>query len=80
MCKAKLRNGVFVEKTKLVPPSKVERALDKGLTRGECDDPKNGQVLCKTKRGKRVNVLLPDNQVQKALDKGFYTLGECQTM
>ncbi len=66
-----------VEKTRLVPPSKVQSALDKGLTRGECIDPANGRVLCKTKRGKRVNALLPDSMVQRALDKGFFTLGEC---
>ena len=84
MCKIKIRNDVLVEKTKLVPEEKVQKALDKGLELGECDNPQNGQVLCKSKPAqpgkpaKRANVLLPDNQVQKALDKGFYTLGECE--
>ena len=84
MCKIKLRDGVRVEKTKLVPEDKVDKSLDKGLELGECKNPQNGRVLCKSKPAqpgkpaKRANVLLPDNQVQKALDKGFYTLGECE--
>jgi hypothetical protein len=75
MCKNKRGRQLTV----LVPPSKVQRSLDKGLTIGECLDPTNGRVLCKTKRGKRVNVLLPDSKIQRALDKGLYTLGECGT-
>jgi hypothetical protein len=75
MCKSKRGRQV----TALVPQSRVQRSLDRGLTRGECLDPVNGRVLCKTKRGKRVNVLLPDSKVQRALDKGFSTLGECGT-
>jgi len=62
MCKIR-DNGV--EKTRFIPASKVQSALDKGLTPGECADPANGRVLCKTKRGKRVNVLLPDSMVQR---------------
>jgi predicted Zn-dependent protease with MMP-like domain len=75
MCKNKRGRQVTV----LVPPSKVQRSLDKGVTIGECLDPTNGRVMCKTKRGKRVNVLLPDSKIQRALDKGLYTLGECET-
>jgi hypothetical protein len=77
MCKIK---GNGVEKTKMVPTSKMQRLLDKGLTMGECPNATNGYVLCKSKRGKRVNVLLPDSRVQRALDKGFCTLGECGTL
>ena len=62
----------------MVPPSKVQKALDKGITLGECTTPLNGRVLCKNKRGKRVNVLVPDSKVQQALDKGFFTLGACE--
>ena len=75
MCKRKRGRQLTV----LVPPSKMQRSLDRGLTLGECLNPTNGQVLCKSKRGKRVNVLLPDDKVQRALDKGFCTLGECGT-
>jgi len=78
MCKSKERNGVVVEKTKLVPSTKVERAQEKGLTLGECADPQNGRVLCKDKGGKRANVLVPETRVQQALDRGIYSLGECQ--
>jgi len=74
MCKHTARG----EKTRLVPPSKVQKSLDKGLTLGECANPTNGRVLCKNKQGKRVNVLVRDSKVQQALDKGFYTLGACE--
>ncbi len=76
MCKIKRGKRITV----LVPLKKVQRLLDKGVTRGECLNPTNGRVLCKTKRGKRVNVLVPDSRVQRALDKGFCTLGECGTL
>lgn len=66
-----------VEMTKMVPPSNVQAQAARGLTLGECNHPSNGRVVCKAKRGKRVNVLLPDREVQKALDTGFCTLGEC---
>ena len=85
-CAIKLRVGVAVEKTKLVPKDKVQKAIDKGFEQGECYNPQNGQVMCKDKPArpgkpaKRANVLVPESQVQKALDKGFYTLGECETM
>jgi hypothetical protein len=75
MCKLTAKG---TQKTKLVPPGKVQKKLDKGIALGECADPANGRVLCKNKSGKRVNVLLPDNEVQKALDKGFFTLGACE--
>ncbi len=51
--------------------------MDQGFTLGECLDLANGRVLCKTKRGKRLNVLVPCSEVQSVLDKGFCTLGEC---
>jgi hypothetical protein len=57
-------------------PSGPRVGVQPGPAHGECLDPANGQVLCKTKRGKHVNILLPDGKVQRALDKGF-TLGEC---
>ena len=66
-----------VQKTRMVPRDKVQRLLDRGLTRGECPDPSNGRVLCGAKRGKRVNVLVPEAKVQALLDKGLSTLGEC---
>ena len=76
MCKSKRGRQLTV----LVPPSKMQRSLDRGFTLGECDSPSNGRVLCKAKRGKRVNVLLPDIRVQRALDKGIFTVGECGTL
>jgi hypothetical protein len=76
MCKI---TDTGVEKTRMVPPEKMQRSLDKGLTPGECLNPTNGRVLCKAKRGKRVNVLLPDTRVQRAMDKGFFTLGACSS-
>jgi len=76
MCKI---TDTGVEKTRMVPPEKMQRSLDKGLTPGECLNPTNGRVLCKAKRGKRVNVLLPDTKVQRAVDKGFFTLGACSS-
>jgi hypothetical protein len=56
----------------------VQRKIAKGLIPGECANPSNGRVLCKTKEGKRTNVLAPNRKVQKLLDKGFYTLGACE--
>jgi hypothetical protein len=73
MCNSKRGSQLTV----LVAPSKMQRQLERGLTRGECDSPSNGRVLCHAKRGKRVNVLLPASKVQRALDRGSFTLGEC---
>jgi hypothetical protein len=33
--------------------------------------------MCKSKRGKQVTVLVPESKVQRSLDKGFFTRGEC---
>jgi len=66
-----------VEKTRLVPPAKVQRALEKGLTRGECTSAANGRVLCRTKRGKRANVLVPEKEIQRLLEEDFFAPGEC---
>jgi len=68
-------NGV--QKTKLVPEEKVQTAIDRGFVLGECPDPSNGRVMCKSKGGRDENLLVPDSKVQAALDKGIYTLGAC---
>jgi hypothetical protein len=75
MCKIK-PNGA--QKTVLVKPEKVQKKLDQGLTLGECANPSNGRVLCKTRSGERTNVLVPEKKVQKLLGKGSYTLGACE--
>jgi len=74
MCK--IRAG-GTEATTLVPPSRVQQSLDKGFLLGECPNPSNGRVMCKTKGTRSLNVLVPDSKVQSALDRGVYTLGEC---
>jgi hypothetical protein len=63
--------------TVLVPPSRVQVSLDKGLRMGECSDPVNGLVMCKAKRGKMATILVPHGRVQRSLDKGL-TLGVCR--
>jgi hypothetical protein len=75
MCKITERG---VERTMLVPSSRVESSLDKGLSLGDCESPSNGRVLCKVTRGTRTNVLLPDSKVSTALDKGL-AFGACST-
>lgn len=65
------------ERTKLVPPHKVQKKLDKNLEPGECPNPSNGRVMCKIKNGRKLkNVLVKDKKVQEKLDKGW-TLGVC---
>jgi hypothetical protein len=73
MCKSKRGKQLTV----LVPPSKLQRLLDKGLTLGECPNPTNGLVMCKSKLGKLKSVLVPHDKVQKSLNKGM-TLGVCR--
>lgn len=73
MCKSKRGQQMTV----LVPPSKVQVSLGKGLTMGECSDPVNGLLMCKAKRGKMATVLVPHGKVQRSLDKGL-TLGACR--
>jgi len=73
MCK--LRRGK--QMTVLVPPTKVQRSLDKGLTMNECPNPTNGLVMCGSKRGKLTSVVVPHRRVQRSLDKGL-TLGVCR--
>ena len=74
MCKTKA-GGKQV--TKLVAPSKVQKLLDKGLSIGECPEPRNGRLMCKSKRRKLASVLVPERKVQRLLDKGL-TLGVCR--
>jgi len=52
MCKSQRGREMTVP----VPPSGLQRLLDKGLARGECLNPTNGRVLCKTRRGKLYHV------------------------
>jgi len=73
MCKSKRGK----EMTVLVPPSKLQRSLDKGLTMGECPDAMNGVVMCKSKRGKLKSMVVPYSKIQRSLDKGL-TLGVCR--
>ena len=73
MCNSKRGSQMTV----LVPPSRVQVSLDKGLTMGECSDPVNGLVMCKAKRGKMATILVPHGKVQRSLDKGL-TLGVCR--
>jgi hypothetical protein len=73
MCKLKRGKEMSV----LVPPSKVQRSLDKGLTIGECPVATNGVVMCRSKRGKLTSVVVPHRRVQRSLDKGI-TLGVCR--
>jgi len=73
MCKSKRGKQMTV----LVPPSKVQRSLDKGLTMGECPNAANGRVMCKSRRGKMKSTVVPHNAVQRSLDKGL-TLGVCR--
>jgi len=73
MCKSKRGKQMTV----LVPASKMQRSLDKGLTMGECANATNGVVMCKSKRGKMTSVLVPESKVQRSLDKGL-TLGVCR--
>jgi hypothetical protein len=65
--------------TVLVPLSKVQPSLEKGFARGECPDASNGRVMWKIKRGRSVNILLPESRIQRALDEGSFPLGECGT-
>ena len=73
MCKLKRAKQMTV----LVPPSKVQRSLDKGFTMGECAAATNGVVMCRLKRGKLTSVVVPHRKVQRSLDKGM-TLGVCR--
>jgi hypothetical protein len=73
MCKSKRGKQMTV----LIPPSKMQRFLDKGLTMGECPDAMNGVVMCKAKRGKMTSVVVPHRKVQRSLAKGM-TLGVCR--
>jgi len=73
MCKSKRGK----EMTVLVPPTKLQRSLDKGLTMGECPDAMNGVVMCKSKRGKLKSMVVPHSKVQRSLDKGL-TMGVCR--
>jgi hypothetical protein len=75
MCRIK-KSGA--QKTSLVAPGKVQKKLDRGFTLGECANPSNGRVLCRTRSGERTNVLVPEKKVQKLLGKGSYTLGACE--
>ena len=74
MCKMKAGGK---QTTKLVPPSKVQIQLAKGLSIGECPDARNGRLMCKSKRGRLASVLVPESKVQRSLDKGL-TLGVCR--
>jgi len=74
MCKMKAGGK---QKTKLVAPTKVQKQLDKGLSIGECPNPTNGLLMCKSKRGKLKSMLVPHSKVQRSLDKGL-TLGVCR--
>jgi hypothetical protein len=73
MCKSKRGKQMTV----LIPPSKMQRSLDKGFTMGECPDAMNGVVMCKAKRGKMTSVVVPHRKVQRSLAKGM-TLGVCR--
>lgn len=75
MCKSKRGRQVTV----LVPPSEMQKSLDKGLTMGECSDPTNGLVMCKSRLGKMKSTLVPHSKVQRSLDKGL-TLGVCRAL
>ena len=63
--------------TVLVPPSKMQRSLDKGLRFGECPNATNGLLMCKSKRGKLKSVVVPYSKLQRSLSKGL-TLGVCR--
>jgi hypothetical protein len=68
------------ETTRLVPPHKVQKKLDKDLEPGECPNPANGRVMCKIKHGRKIkNVLVKNKKVQERLDKGW-TLGVCGSL
>jgi len=76
----KIGNG-GKERTKLVAPNKLGKQLANGLLFGECATPSNGRVMCRTKSGGRMsNVLIAEGRVQRALDKGGFTLGACSTL
>ena len=75
MCKSKRGKQMTV----LVPSTKMQRSLDKGLTMGECPDATNGLAMCKTKRGKMKSMVVPHSKVQRSLDKGL-TLGVCRAL
>jgi hypothetical protein len=69
------------ERTKLVAPKKLEDQLAKGLLFGECANPSNGRVMCRTKSGGRMsNVLIAEGRVQRMLDKGGFALGACSSL
>ncbi len=65
------------QRTKLVPPQKTQDKLDNSLRPGECPNPVNGRVMCKTKNGSKIkNVLVKDKEVKEMLGRGW-TLGAC---
>jgi hypothetical protein len=74
VCKV-AKNGK--ERTKLVASHRVEKKLQGKYKLGECPNPANGRVMCKTRCGRDLkNVLVKEGKVRKKLGKGW-TLGVC---